>query len=1358
MGKICGIKLKKILAFTLAASVALSANIPALAVENSQYSYDSSAGTEELNSECGNDSILENYDNESAINAEMANECEQDAYISKENELAEELDAEESIISEEIAGEDFLYAGDVGVFQQNTNEYNSTKDGKKVTEVNNVISVWGDECSFLINDKQLKEDVLDDYANAVNTEMGILVTGGSKEGRLDIDTTDSTKYIIYNYSSKDEFDYLYELFHGKKVSVLGDSISTLKYNIPGNYQVYYGVYGNTIPYNNMYWGDIFTRFGAERGVIDAWSGSPIGSVYYGMYTQKRITSLGSNGTPDILLYYGGSNRDKGFTSFDPNADYAKMVTGKSYVSLQEAYAQSLQRIRRLYPNVLIVQIIPYCSSESERVGEIKTIAEYHNIVDVDLRELKAREVIQRANELHPNAKGQKQIAEYICEVLYKHKQSNEYENLKDYEFDSSYRTITFNATENGGNCEITELINPDNSINIDSIKATKGKCAQTGWYTQPTEGTRVDNLEDVRFSTTLYAQFEICQHYHFEIIEKTIQNFNTKGNTGKIKCADCGEIIVNSSEELEQYPATITGCAGSLIEDTLLPKDWKWKDLAENDRFSENAGESVVRVAIYDGDDKDSYSKDITEASITLIAESHSFEEYDRDNHRCSKCGTIELHQFPSSVEGEICAALGCERVLTFPHDGEENPITAGIPEQLWVTGIYDQDYTGAKIEQPKLKVYWNYKLLDSNTDYSVKYDNNINAGNNAKVVITGKGNYSGTVKAVYSIKQASIDSAKAFDEEITILANGKNQKPTTSFTVELNGKQVSLKNGTDYKYTYPAIREKGEYEVVINGCGNYVGSKTIKVYVIDEQIPVTKLTIKQIPDQVYSGEAIEPKVSVSYKNKPLVLDQDYKVTYNNQICVGTAVATIEGIGEYKGTKSVKYKIVGTSIGKATVKGITSVVYSGKKVDTFGYQLYIPATKSKEQIDLIPGIDYTVKVERINAGRAVAEFTGINGYTGVLKKYFTIEKVLMTNDRISIKWPEEEQKPVEYQKGGSKPSLIVKDGAVMLVEGVDYTIQYTNNNPTVLSSLDKIPTAVVVGKGNYTGKSAPVYFEIKGSDLEKTTITATDVVAKNKADICKPTIKLVDSNGVALKAGVDYEKSIVYTYKYLTKGIKRSNSTRTIEYLAGTCVDSKDIIPEGTVIEATVTGKGMYEGTKTVTFRYVKDSIEKVKIVIPNMVYTQKVIILDEDTITVTKGTQKNAEKLVLGKDFEIVGYKDNVNKGTAKVTIKGIGNYGGERQVSFKIVTKTFLNYKINFVKNNPSATGTMKSVTISSGTRLPVNGYKLTGKNLKCWCTEPTEGEGAKTYKNNEVFVRNFVSSILSFGDEVTLYAIWE
>ena len=70
-----------------------------------------------------------------------------------------------------------------------------------------------------------------------------------------------------------------------------------------------------------------------------------------------------------------------------------------------------------------------------------------------------------------------------------------------------------------------------------------------------------------------------------------------------------------------------------------------------------------------------------------------------------------------------------------------------------------------------------------------------------------------------------------------------------------------------------------------------------------------TDITIAAIPDQTYTGSAIEPEVTVTDGETPLTLGTDYTVSYSANINVGTATATITGIGDYSGTVEKEFAI-----------------------------------------------------------------------------------------------------------------------------------------------------------------------------------------------------------------------------------------------------------------------------------------------------------------------------------------------------------------------------------------------------------------------------------------------------------------
>ena len=45
--------------------------------------------------------------------------------------------------------------------------------------------------------------------------------------------------------------------------------------------------------------------------------------------------------------------------------------------------------------------------------------------------------------------------------------------------------------------------------------------------------------------------------------------------------------------------------------------------------------------------------------------------------------------------------------------------------------------------------------------------------------------------------------------------------------------------------------------------------------------------------------------------------------------------------------------------------------------------------------------------------------------------------------------------------------------------------------------------------------------------------------------------------------------------------------------------------------------------------------------------------------------------RLSYGKDYVVAGYINNLKPGTAKLVIKGIGEYGGVKLISFKVKGK---------------------------------------------------------------------------------------
>ena len=206
-----------------------------------------------------------------------------------------------------------------------------------------------------------------------------------------------------------------------------------------------------------------------------------------------------------------------------------------------------------------------------------------------------------------------------------------------------------------------------------------------------------------------------------------------------------------------------------------------------------------------------------------------------------------------------------------------------------------------------------------------------------------------------------------------------------------------------------------------------------------------------------------------------------------------------------------------------------------------------------------------------------------------------------------------------------------------------------------------MPTVFINGKGNFEGTVAKTFTVTKGN-LSEQIITAEDKATGDKGGVFKSTPVITSKTGQKLQAGKDYDGSkTAYYYKEQTT-LKNGTVKK-----AGEQVEDADIIPAGTAIKVVTVGKGNFEGTTLAgEYRVVKYDLAKAHIEIPKKDYTGEEVVLNKDEIVITLDGQT-----LTADDFEIVGYENNTNRGKAKVTIKGVGDYGGTRTVKFTIKSK---------------------------------------------------------------------------------------
>ena len=566
---------------------------------------------------------------------------------------------------------------------------------------------------------------------------------------------------------------------------------------------------------------------------------------------------------------------------------------------------------------------------------------------------------------------------------------------------------------------------------------------------------------------------------------------------------------------------------------------------------------------------------------------------------------------------------------------------------------------------------------------------------------------------------------------------NGKKLVENKDYTVNhvtLNTLNAENKNANSYvtpgKYTIEIVG-KGNYT------GTRQITVTL-ADVAKEQVLMSKVTVAKIPDVTYDADFCEgriptgmtPALTVTYgsgKNKVTLYKEgdvnaagetvsaenaDYTVTWINNRYVGTATAVLTGtgkiledgtaIGTYFGEKRITFKIKGTALSANMVSWAdgsknVSVVYNGeeqepgvrvslqKKVKDENGKTVTQTTYLREYDDYYKLGDYKVSyLKNVDAGTATVVITGVGGYTGTVKKTFKITQADLAAEGTEAKIGVADSIP--FAKNGAKPAIVVtaklaNGNTVTLKEGKDYTITYANNKAVSEGknlTEKKLPLITVKGKGNFKG-SIKQTFTITNKSLADVlnpiTVTVNDVPAnKNKGKfVSKPVV--TDADGVKLKEKTDY----TLTYSLVTEGGAVELDTKT------------GIVNEpGSTVRITITGAGNYRGEDSVLtadYRITEFDFTKVtvKVVPKTLPYTTKPVTLTEEDLILTMkvGTGKQAvvEELKLITDgddtkdgYKIIGYKNNVNKGTAQVTLQGCGKYGGTKTVKFYIGTRPFL------------------------------------------------------------------------------------
>lgn len=260
--------------------------------------------------------------------------------------------------------------------------------------------------------------------------------------------------------------------------------------------------------------------------------------------------------------------------------------------------------------------------------------------------------------------------------------------------------------------------------------------------------------------------------------------------------------------------------------------------------------------------------------------------------------------------------------------------------------------------------VIYNGITLLENTDYTVKYSNNVDVGT-VKATITGINNYSGTAVKEFKITPIKFDDKKVSVslEKSSFVYNGQSITPVVYVAYNHN----YLIQNTDFTATYSNNNAPGVATVKIKGIGNYSGSISKTYIILPEKIASVSIKKDSATSAVISWSAAS-KVSGyeilkfdSAKNAYVHLTHvsnsqtSYKVSslknstaYYYQVRAYKTVNDKNYYGEVGNTvftfiKPSKVKLTSVTLSKTTLK------VEWKKVNCSGYEItYTTDSKFKK--------------------------------------------------------------------------------------------------------------------------------------------------------------------------------------------------------------------------------------------------------------------------------------------------------------------------------------------------------------------------------------------------------------------------
>lgn len=315
----------------------------------------------------------------------------------------------------------------------------------------------------------------------------------------------------------------------------------------------------------------------------------------------------------------------------------------------------------------------------------------------------------------------------------------------------------------------------------------------------------------------------------------------------------------------------------------------------------------------------------------------------------------------PVSDASDSSTQVLTENYALATDENTETDLTRSVPEKVLehisVSAVKPQTYTGGAIT-PKVKVkdISTNKTLKVGKQYTISYENNVNAGTGMIVIrgVPGSG-YDGVYRAEFTILPQNI--AKKVKAKVAGKGFAYTGLPLTP-GVEISYNKTGLQEGVDYRIEYLNNTEKGNAQIQMTGMGNFTGTKVLKFKISAKRMKDTTVMLSSYSD-IYGGEGAYPTVTVSYEGGICREGIDYTIKYPKKLKVGKNNIQVVGRGSFTGSVKLTYMIGKSSLEHAEIYFPYAWQYTSKNIKVQ------PTSVTIDGVSLQPKKDYTIKYQAV---------------------------------------------------------------------------------------------------------------------------------------------------------------------------------------------------------------------------------------------------------------------------------------------------------------------------------------------------------------------------------------------------------